>query len=354
LEYGARRKLTSRITAVHPLWAIEGGRVTISGGPFDLDPHPPEVRFGSALARLSYASADSLSTIVPGGLDGGHTPVRVDGAPGETAYVDVGAPIATGLHQVDNPAFDQDGNLYVTFSGSRGQDAPVSIYVVRGDGSREPFVTGLPNPTSMAVDRTGVLHVSSRFDGSVHRVAADGSVTMVATDLGVACGIAFGPDGVLYVGDRSGSILRVTGGRATLYASVPASVAAFHLAFGPDGWLYVSAPTLASQDMVYRISPAGVVEVFCGPFGRPQGLAFDREGRLYVADAVAGASAIYRVRLDRPSDKECVLAGGSLLGLAFDPRGGLVVASNDAVYRLDVGLTGLLPVLPLTRQPSDT
>ena len=74
------------------------------------------------------------------------------------------------MHQVDNPAFDREGNLYVTFSGSRGQEAPVSIYVVRRDGSREPFVVGLPNPTSMAVDPQGRLHVSSRFDGSVHLV----------------------------------------------------------------------------------------------------------------------------------------------------------------------------------------
>jgi streptogramin lyase len=333
-----------RITAVHPLWAIEGGRVTISGRRFEIEPQPPDVRFGAASAKLAHVSGNSLTAIVPEGLDGGHTPVRVDSAPGETAYVDVGAPIATGLHLVDNPAFDQDGNLYVTFSGSRGQDAAVSIYIVRGDGSREPFVTGLPNPTSLAVDAEGRLHVSSRFDGSVHRVAADGSVTMVATDLGVACGIAFGPDGALYVGDRSGSILRVSDGRATQFASIPASIAAFHLAFGPDGALYVSAPTLSSHDSVYRVSPDGVVETFGTGFGRPQGLAFDSEGRLYIADAVAGASAVYRVRPDRPGDRECVIAGGALLGLAFDPRGGVVVASSDTVYRLDVGVRGLLPL----------
>jgi sugar lactone lactonase YvrE len=284
-----------------------------------------------------------LTAIVPAGLDGGHTPVRVDSAPGETAYVEVGAPIATGLHQVDSPAFDREGNLYVTFSGSRGQEAPVSIYVVRRDGSREPFVVGLPNPTSMAVDANGRLHVSSRFDGSVHLIARDGTATTLATDLGVACGIAFGPDGHLYVGDRSGSILRVSDGKATQFASIPPSVAAFHLAFGPDGWLYVSAPTLASQDVVYRVSPAGVVDVFSGGFGRPQGLAFDRDGNLYVVDAVAGASAVYRMRPDRPTEKECVLSGGALLGLAFDPHGGLAVASSETVFRLDVQLTGLIP-----------
>jgi sugar lactone lactonase YvrE len=333
----------SRITAVSPLWAIEGGRVTIEGERFSVDPSLPEVRLGGTSARLVHAARQSLTIVVPAGLDGGHTPVRVDSAPGETVYVEIGAPIATGLNQVDNPVFDQEGNLFVTFSGSRGQDTAVSLYIVRRDGSRAPFVSGLQNPTSMAVDHDGRLHVSSRFDGSVHRIARDGTVTTVATDLGVACGIAFGPDGYLYVGDRSGSVLRVSEGRATVFASIPPSVAAFHLAFGPDGWLYVAAPTLSSTDVVYRVSPRGEVEIFCEGLGRPQGLAFDSDGSLYIVDAVAGASAIYRVRPDRPRERERVISGGSLLGMAFDPLGGLVVASSETVYRLNVGLRGVLP-----------
>ncbi len=178
----------------------------------------------------------------------------------------------------------------------------------------------------------------------MHKVSRDGSVSTFATDLGVACGIAFGADGALYVGDRSGSILRVSDGRASQLAMIPPSVAAFHLAFGPDGWLYVSAPTLSPRDVVYRVSPEGAVETFCGGFGRPQGLAFDGEGHLYVVDAVAGDSALYRLRPDRPGIKERVLSGGALIGLAIDPAMGLVLASSDTVYRLDVGLRGVLPV----------
>jgi sugar lactone lactonase YvrE len=318
--------------------------VTIDGGGFSLDPALPEVRIGGTAARLALASERSLTAVVPRGLDGGRTPVRIDDAPGETAYVDVGAPLATGLHQVDNPAYDLDGNLYVTFSGSRGQQSPVSIYVVRRDGSREPFVSDLPNPTSMAFDAEGHLYVSSRFDGSVHRIDPDGTVAPYATDLGVACGIAFGPDGLLYVGDRSGSILRVEDGRASLVASIPPSVAAFHLAFGPDGALYVTAPTLGARDRLYRISSEGEVEVVHEGFGRPQGLAFDAQGRLYVVDSLAGASGVYRLRPDRPDEIEQVLAGGEVIGIAFDPRGGVVLASSDTAYRLDVTLHGLLPV----------
>jgi sugar lactone lactonase YvrE len=326
----------SRITAVRPLWAVEGGRVTIEGSGFPVEPVLPQVLIGDLPARLASASPRVLSAIVPAGLDGGRMPVRIDEVPGETAYVEIGVPFATGLHMVDSPAFDMDGNLYVTFSGSRGQQSPVSVYVVRPDGSREPFVSDVSNATSLTFDDEGRLHVSSRFDGSVYQIDADGSAVPVATELGVACGIAFGSDGALYVGDRSGSILRVTAGEAMPFATLPPSIAAFHLAFGPDGWLYVTAPTLSTRDCVYRISRAGKVEIFYEGFGRPQGLAFDAHGHLYVVDAIAGGGGVYRLRLDDPRESEQVVAGGALIGLAFDPHGGLVLASSDTVFRLNV------------------
>jgi sugar lactone lactonase YvrE len=333
-----------RVTSVRPVWAIEGGRVTLEGTGFPVDPGLAQVRIGPEAARLAHASSTALTAIVPPDLEGGSTAVRIDELPGETAYIEIGAPLVTGVHQVDNPAFDRHGNLYVTFSGSRGQQAPVAIFVVRPDGTREPFVSDMPNPTSLAFDHDGHLYVSSRFDGSVYRVEPDGRASLYAGDLGVACGLAFGPDGVLYVGDRSGSILRVEEqGRARVFAMVPASVAAFHLAFGPDDYLYVAAPTLGTTDVIYRVSPDGTVTEWASGFGRPQGLAFDATGHLYVTDALAGWSGIYRVRLDAPSSRELVLAGGALIGLAFDPHGGLAVATSDSVYRLAVGLRGLLP-----------
>ena len=105
--------------------------------------------------------------------------MRLDELPGETAYIEVAAPFVTGVHQVDSPAFDRHGNLYVTFSGSRGQQAPVAIFLVRPDGTREPFVTGIANPTSLAFDPDGRLYVSSRFDGSVYRIEPDGRADVV-------------------------------------------------------------------------------------------------------------------------------------------------------------------------------
>jgi sugar lactone lactonase YvrE len=313
---------------------VEGARLTVDGEGFPVD-RPPRVFIGGVEARVSAMSPRCLSLVVPPGLDGGHTPVRISGVPGETAYVEVGAPVATGLHLVDSPVFDAEGNLYVTFSGSRGQASPVSVFVVRPDGGREPFVTEVPNATSMAFDDEGRLHVSSRFDGCVYRIEPDGSAAQAATGLGVACGIAFGPDNTLYVGDRSGSILRVTGGEVEPFAALPPSVAAYHLAFGPDGWLYVSVPTLNTRDAVYRVSRAGKVEVFYDGFGRPQGLAFDAHGRLHVVDALAGGGGLFRFGAGS-TQPDMMVEGASLIGVAFDPHGGVALASTDTVYRLDV------------------
>src|SRR5437867_2359701 len=217
----------SRVTAIHPLRAIEGGRLTIEGSEFPVDdPILPEVRIGHQRARLVFASSTRLVAVVPAGLDGGRVTVRVGEGSGVTAFVDVGVPFATGLHQVDNPVFDRDGNLYVTYSGTRGQQVPVSIFRVRPDGTRETFSSGIVNPTSMAIDPAGRLYVSSRFEGTVYRVASDGSTEAFANDLGVPCGLAFASDGTLYVGDRSGTIFRVNpDGQATTFAALPASVA---------------------------------------------------------------------------------------------------------------------------------
>ena len=320
------------LTSLEPVRVIEGGRLWLRGdgfpqaeSTFDL------VTIGGVPAPIAFAAPDRMAVVVPSGLDGGDTPVKVAWLPGATLYARVGTLRATGLHQVDNPVFGADGNLYVTYSGSRGQEAAVSIFKVTASGAREPFVHGLVNPTSMVLGPDGQLYVSSRFEGRVYRIFDDGRYEVMASDLGVACGLAFGADGSLFAGDRSGTVFRIDRhGRAEPFASVPSSIAAFHLAMSPDATLFVSAPTLASYDSLFRIDAEGRVETLPVPFGRPQGLAFDGSGVLHVVEALAGSSGVYAMRPDR--DPELVVAGAGLVGLAFGPAGELVVASNGSVY----------------------
>jgi sugar lactone lactonase YvrE len=331
------------LSALDPIKAIEGGRLVVHGEGFPPPSSPADdVTIGGVGARIAFAAPDRVAVAVPSGLEGGSLPVKVAWVPGATLFSDVGTALARGLHQVDNPVVAGDGTIYVTYSGSRGQEAAVSIFRVTTDGAREPFVTGLVNATSMAIGPDGHLYVSSRFEGRVYRVYEDGRYEVVASDLGVTCGLAFAPDGVLLVGDRTGTIFRVDlKGKTETFANVPASVAAFHLAMGPDDSLYVSAPTLSTYDYLRRVDANGRIDVIDVPFGRPQGIAFDANGVLHVAEALAGSSGIYALR--PAASPDLVVAGPGLVGLAFKPDGGIVAASQDTVYGFEMRAPEGLP-----------
>ena len=103
----------------------------------------------------------------------------------------VGIQVADSLHPVANPAIDQEGNLYSTFSGSRGQKSPVSIYKIDTNYNSKPFVTDLMNPTGLAFDREGLLYASSRYDGIIYQITPTGNMSVYAEGMGVATGIAF-------------------------------------------------------------------------------------------------------------------------------------------------------------------
>ena len=322
------------LTGIDPPGVLAGARLWVRG---DGVPEPGSadalVSIGGAPARVVFAAPDRLAVEVPSGTSPGRAPVRAAWSPGATLFVEVGEPLASGLHHVDSPVFDRQGHLYSAFSGPRGQDTPVSVYRLGADGGREAFADGILNATSLAVSAAGDLYVSSRYDGIVYRVPGDGRLEVFASELGVPCGLAFAPDGTLFVGDRTGTIHHVSrdGARTAIFATLDPSVAAFHLAMGPDERLYVTAPTLASHDAVHRFDASARHDVVDDTFGRPQGLAFDAHGVLHVVEALAGVSAIYR--MPEGGTKRTVVSGPGLVGVTFGPAGEFVAATSDALYR---------------------
>jgi sugar lactone lactonase YvrE len=184
-----------------------------------------------------------------------------------------------------------------------------------------------------------MLHISSRHDGIIYQVTPTGNMSVYVEGMGVATGIAFDHEQNLYVGDRSGTIFKIGPNRQIfVFATLEPSIAAYHLTFGPDGYLYVTGPTTSSFDAVYRVSDHGEVEVFYRGLGRPQGMAFDEEGRLYVAASLAGRKGIVRIYPDGRAD--LFVSGPGIVGLAFTPSRAMVVATTNAIYRVDVGIKG--------------
>jgi sugar lactone lactonase YvrE len=183
------------------------------------------------------------------------------------------------------------------------------------------------------------MYVSSRFDGTVYRVAQNGTMSTYAESMGVATGLAFDREQNLYVGDRSGTIFKVARDRQIfVFATIEPSVSAYHLAVGPQGDLFVTGPTTSSFDAVYKVDPHGTVSVFYRGLGRPQGLAFDREGNLYVAASLGGKRGIVRISPDGAAS--LAVAGSGLVGLAFAPGRSAVLATNSAIYHLGWDVQG--------------
>jgi sugar lactone lactonase YvrE len=326
------------IVSVDPFAAITGGDLHIRGYNLSASGRPA-VKLGNEPAHLVVAGDSYIIARVPESASVGELVVSSGDHKSELFETHVGIQVADSLHPVANPAIDQEGNLYSTFSGSRGQKSPVSIYKIDNNYNPKPFVTDLMNPTGLAFDREGLLYASSRYDGMIYQITPTGNMSVYAEGMGVATGIAFDREENLYVGDRSGTVFKISRSRQIyVFATLEPSIAAYHLAFGPEDYLYVTGPTTSSFDSIYRISKAGEVETFCRGVGRPQGLAFDAEGRLYVAASLAGRRGI--LRIDESRKPQQFLSGPGIVGLAFAPSRALILATHNALFRVDVNIVG--------------
>ena len=299
----------------------------------------PRVTIGDVAAPVIIGSDSFIIARVPDGASAGELVIENGEQSSESWACDVGVLIADSLHPVSNPAVDSFGNIYTTFSGSRGQKVPVAVYKVDLNFTMKPFINDLMNATGLAFDHEGFLYISSRYDGMVYQVSPNGNMSTYVEGMGVATGMAFDSRGNLYVGDRSGTIFKISPNRQIfVFTTLEPSIAAYHLAFGPDDYLYVTGPTTSSFDAIHRVSQEGEVSVFYRGLGRPQGLAFDDQGRLYAAASISGRKGIVRIYPDQRAD--LFVSGPGIVGLAFSPSRAMIIATTNALYRIDAGIKG--------------
>src|SRR5437764_1533127 len=333
------------IEAIVPSAALAGGEVRIVGSglkPPDLA--RPRVQIDDVDAPIVVSSDEFVIARVPDGAHSGSVTVAMNGTRSNAHPLNVAVIVAENLHPVTNPAVDAEGNIYATFSGSRGQKVPVSIYRIDADYNVKPFVSEMMNATGVAFDRQGQMYVSSRYDGTVYKVAPNGTMSAYAEGMGIATGIAFDREENLYVGDRSGTIFKIARDRQIfVFATLEPSVSAYHLTFGPAGDLFVAGPTTSSFDCVHKVDPQGNVSTFYRGLGRPQGLAFDAQGNLYVAASLGGKRGIVKITPDGKASLE--IAGPALVGLAFGPGRSVVLATTSGVHHLLWDVQGL-PLVP--------
>lgn len=335
-----------RIISIKPLYAIPGGEISIECEGFQISATGEYgVYFDGQKARLVGASSSKILAIVPENFDSTDVEVHLEneGERSESVSIVVGKKLADDMHIVANPAVDpKDDSIILTRSGSRGQHLPVTLFRLDKDGYLDELSADVMNPTGIAFDQKGTFFVTNRSDGEVSRIERDEEIIPFSTGLGIATGIAFDKNGGMFVGDRSGTVYRISDfGNPESFATLEPSVSAYHLAFGEDERLYVTAPGLASFDSVYAIDKAGFDTKFFRGLGRPQGLAFDRNGNLYVAACLAGKRGIVKISPDGEK-AEIFVAGNNVIGLCFTRKGEMIAATNEAVYSLPLEIYGTL------------
>jgi len=330
-----------RIDEVVPPAALPLGEVELLGS--NLGPNSygmPVVVVGTHPAMVLMSRPGRLAFRVPENATTGLVEVRSPGGVSNAASLRVARELSSGLHPVTSPAVSRSGMIYATISGQRGKQTPVSVVRVSPDGRGTPFATGILNATGLAFSPEGDLFVTSRAEGNVYRIDGAGESTVYAEGMGVATGAAFDTQGNLFVGDRSGTIFKIDPQRRIfVYATLEPSVSAYHMAVDDQGTLFVTGPTLSSNDAIWAIDTHGDARVWYRGLGRPQGLAIASNRDVYVTASFHGRRGL--VRVTPGGDASLIVAGANLVGVVFSPLGTTVLADNDAVYDVDLGVEGM-------------
>jgi sugar lactone lactonase YvrE len=330
-----------RIDDISPASALPLGEVELTG--VHLGPHssgPPVVLVGTQPAQVLMSRPSRLAFRVPEDATTGLIEVRSPVGVSNAAPLRVAHELTSGLHPVTSPAVSRSGMVYSTISGPRGKQTPVSVVRVSPDGRATPFVTGILNATGLAFSPEGDLFVTSRAEGNVYRVDGAGESTLYSEGMGVATGAVFDKEGNLYVGDRSGTIFKIDLQRKIfVLATLEPSISAYHLSIDAEGTLFVTGPTLCSNDAIWAIDSHGQTRAWFRGLGRPQGLALSKNGDVYVTACLRGRRGL--VRVTPTGETSLVVSGNNLVGVAFSPLGTTVLATNEAVFDVDLGIEGM-------------
>ncbi|HEX4286821.1 MAG TPA: gluconolaconase [Terracidiphilus sp.] len=330
-----------RIDEIVPSSALPSGEVELHG--VHLGPHaagPPVVLVGTSPSQVLMSRSSRLVFRVPEDALSGLIEVRSPIGVSNAAPLQVARELTSGLHPVTSPAVSRSGMVYSTISGPRGKQTPVSVMRVSPDGRATPFVTGVLNATGLAFSPEGDLFVTSRAEGNVYRIDGAGESTQYCEGMGVATGAVFDEEGNLFVGDRSGTIFKIDPQRKIfVHATLEPSISAYHLALGKGGTIFVTGPTLCSNDVIWAIDRLGETRVWYRGLGRPQGLALSKDGDVYVAACLRGRRGL--VRVTASGDASLVVSGNNLVGVAFSPLGTTVLATNEAVFDVDLKVEGM-------------
>ncbi len=320
-------------------------------------------------------------------------PTNTGGAVPATVYGQVSIKAGRGIlghfSTVTGVAADKNGNVFFADWDSNKIykiNAAGNLSVLAGNGAAGwndglgPAAT-FSQPDALALDAEGNLYVGDQSNNLIRKVTPAGLVTTLAgTPNGVGAtngtgssatfngprGMAVDNAGNVYVADQANNLIRkiTPAGVVSTYAGSGAAgsqngasaLASFNtptgVALDAAGNLYVSD---SENNMVRKITPAGVVSTIASGFDFPRELRVDGTGNIYVAEQ---AGFIKRIS---PSGAVTIVAGtgrpdangvGNIefkgpIGLAIDGNGNLYVGEGGGDV-LKIVLTGYtINLIPL-------
>ena len=304
------------------------------------------------LAAASVAGAALIATVAEGdrkSRGGDYRPLDSD-AKFTTVHTD-----ALGLEGL---TADHRGNLYSPARppGPPAPPAPCPIVRVPASGGSAVTVGQLPppcNPAGLAFDRHGELFVTDGTD--IHRLRPSASspptATVFATGLAGANGVAFDKRGDLWVSDGGtgqGRVWRIgDDGTPEVMFRVQPLVNEVNVVAGVGG---IGRDPRSAPPATVTITPNGrsAANMEGSQHIVANGLAFDRDGSLFIGDTARGA--IWRVEVDRrghvrsPTGCDTTFEANTLCldnvfvqhpalegvdGIALDREGNVVGAVNE-------------------------
>ena len=201
---------------------------------------------------------------------------------------------------------------------------------------------GFQSPEGPSFDRYGVLHFVDWDAQTVSRVTLDGEVSLFVNTAGVPTGSKFHRNGHLFVADGDRGILDISPEGNLCVAASEWQGQRFRgpndLVFAPNGDLYFTDPKGSDPEhpignvfILRHAGKRGRVERFAGGFQFPNGIVFSDDGqRLYLAETFRNWILVFE--LDEHGDERsrrvfATLEGGlGPDGMAFGRDGNLYVA----------------------------